>query len=197
MNNNKLEKLVEIFLEKNKHINLSSIKTYEWVWTKHILDSIEFLKIFDISWWKKILDLWTGWGFPLIPLAIENTDSQFIWLDSKKKKINAINEIIQKLWINNVKGIWSRWQEHKNKYDILTSRAFAYVDKLFNCWYHLVKNNWYFVLYKQENDLEKEILKKICKQKSLKLEIEYKYQLFDWDINRIIYIIKKQSIGSS
>ncbi|MBS8122441.1 16S rRNA (guanine(527)-N(7))-methyltransferase RsmG [Candidatus Vampirococcus lugosii] len=197
MNNNKLEKLVEIFLEKNKHINLSSIKTYEGVWTKHILDSIEFLKIFDISGGKKILDLGTGGGFPLIPLAIENTDSQFIGLDSKKKKINAINEIIQKLGINNVKGIWSRGQEHKNKYDILTSRAFAYVDKLFNCGYHLVKNNGYFVLYKQENDLEKEILKKICKQKSLKLEIEYKYQLFDGDINRIIYIIKKQSIGSS
>jgi hypothetical protein len=31
----------------------------------------------------------------------------------------------------------------------------------------------------------------VAKKKNLTLENEYNYQLFDWDINRVIYILKK------
>jgi 16S rRNA G527 N7-methylase RsmG len=40
-----------------------------------------FLNIFvELEW--KVADMWTGWGFPLIPLAITNPDCQFVWIDS-------------------------------------------------------------------------------------------------------------------
>jgi hypothetical protein len=44
---------------------------------------------------------------------------------------------------------------------------------------------------KEENDEEKAILLEIIRKKNLILETEYKYKLFDEDINRVIYILKK------
>jgi len=38
--NPQLQKFVSLFLEKNKHINLSAIRDEEGVWTKHIEDSL-------------------------------------------------------------------------------------------------------------------------------------------------------------
>jgi 16S rRNA G527 N7-methylase RsmG len=42
-----LQQLVSIFLEKNTHINLSSIRDEEGVWTKHIEDSLITLPLFE------------------------------------------------------------------------------------------------------------------------------------------------------
>jgi hypothetical protein len=44
---------------------------------------------------------------------------------------------------------------------------------------------------KQVNEEEKEILIETAKKKNLALELEYKYKLFEDDIDRIIYILKK------
>ncbi len=186
-----MEKLVEIFLEKNKEINLSAIRDVDSVMIKHINDSLEINKLIEFKAKDKVIDLWSGGGFPMLPLAIQNPKTEFVWIDARKKKINAINEMIEKLWIKNAKWVWSRAEEHKDNYDILITRAVWYVDKLFKWWYHLVKKWWYFILYKEKNDEEYQDLEKICKNKKMKIEKIHEYQLFDWDITRVIYIIKK------
>ena len=43
-----LKKLVEIFEQKNKQINLSAIRDPEQIWIKHIQDSLELNKILKI-----------------------------------------------------------------------------------------------------------------------------------------------------
>jgi 16S rRNA G527 N7-methylase RsmG len=43
------EKLIKIFLEKNKQINLSAIRDADSVLVKHIKDSIELEKILKIK----------------------------------------------------------------------------------------------------------------------------------------------------
>lgn len=45
----KREKLVNVFLEKNNHINLSAIRDEQGVYDKHIRDALEVAKVFNFE----------------------------------------------------------------------------------------------------------------------------------------------------
>lgn len=89
--------LIEVFLAKNAQINLSAIRGAEGVYLKHVLDSLELMKIFSFKAGQVVCDLGTGGGFPLLPLAIENPDVRFVGMDARKKKLQAIGEMIESL----------------------------------------------------------------------------------------------------
>ena len=185
-------KLIQTFLEKNKQINLSAIRDEEWVRVKHIQDSLELEKIVDWKEWMRIADIWTGWGFPLMPLAISHPECNFVWIDSVRKKTIAVWEILDELGVKNVEMMRTRIEDIKNQtFDLVTARAVAYSDKLLNRATPLVKKWWRIALMKQVNDEEKKVLQNVTKKKKLVLEKEYIYKLFEWDIDRVIYILKK------
>ncbi len=184
------DKLIHVFLEKNKQINLSAIRDKNWVMVKHIQDSLELEKIIDWKEWMKIADIGTGGWFPLIPLALSHPECNFVWIDSVKKKTIAVWEILKELGVKNVEMMRTRIEDIKNQtFDLVTARAVAYSDKLLNWATPLVKKWWKIALMKQVNDEEKEVLLNTAKKKNLVLEKEYKYKLFEWDIDRVIYIL--------
>ena len=186
------DKLIQTFLEKNKQINLSAIRDEEWVKVKHIQDSLELEKIIDWKEWMRIADIGTGWGFPLMPLAISHPECNFVWIDSVRKKTIAVWEILDELGVKNVEMMRTRIEDIKNQtFDLVTARAVAYSDKLLNRATPLVKKWWRIALMKQVNDEEKIVLLNIANQKNLVLEKEYNYKLFEWDIDRVIYILRK------
>ena len=186
------DNLIHAFLEKNKQINLSAIRDEEWVMVKHIQDSLELEKVIEWKEWMKIADIWTGWGFPLMPLAISHPECNFVWIDSVRKKTIAVWEILDELWVKNVEMMRTRIEDIKNQtFDLVTARAVAYSDKLLNRATPLVKKWWRIALMKQVNDEEKKVLLNTAKKKNLALESEYCYKLFYWDIERVIYILKK------
>ena len=184
--------LIQIFLEKNKQINLSAIRDSDWVKVKHIQDSLELEKIIEWEKWMRIADIWTGWWFPLMPLAISHPECNFVWIDSVRKKNIAVWEILNELGVKNVEMMRTRIEDIKNQtFDLVTARAVAYSDKLLSWATPLVKKWWRIALMKQVNDEEKKVLLDTAKKKNLVLEKEYNYKLFDWDIERVIYILKK------
>ena len=190
------DKLIKLFLDKNKQINLSAIRDEEGVKIKHIQDSLEGNKVLYkfLPKDKQIdfVDIWTGSWFPLLPLAISNPFWNFLWIESVRKKVDAINDIIVNLNLSNVKVIWTRAEQYKDKqFDILSARAVAYIDKLFKYSKHLVKKGWYFLFYKQFNLQEYNDLKKLLKKYNYNLIYEHHYKLFDTDIDRVIYLIRK------
>lgn len=193
LNNKMREKLVEVFLQKNKELNLSAIRDEEGVMVKHIQDSLELKKTWVFKDWIEVADVWTGGGFPLMPLAISYPNIQFTGIDSVKKKTVAVNEMLDTLWVKNAKVIWTRIEEYKEKqFDVVTARAVAYSDKLIKWAYPLLKKWWYFLFMKQNIQEERELLLKLCKKYHLSLKDEIKYQLYEWDIDRIIYVIEKE-----
>lgn len=185
------EKLIKYFLQENKKINLSAIRNEKLVMEKHINDSLELNKILKIKKGKSICDIGTGWWFPLLPLAMTNPDDNFVWIDARRKKVDAVNSIIEKIWLENVECKWSRIEDFEEKFDFITARAVWYTDKLLKWSYDLLKKWWYFVFYKKDDKEEYEMLKKLCKKYKLRIEKKHKYKLFDEDIQRIIYLIKK------
>ncbi len=186
---NKRTNLIKVFEEENQKINLSSFKDPEEIYYKHILDSIELNKIFSIPTSFQIADIWTWWGFPLLPLAITNPQANFIWIEGRKKKTEAIQRMQKKLWLKNVSTIWERAEKIHKKYDIITLRAVSYADKIFEITKNLLKPWSKMVLYKKRTQEEDNLIKKLSHKNNFKLEKEHIYKTNQKDIEKKIYIL--------
>lgn len=192
------DNLINVFLDANSRLNLSAIRDAEWVKTKHIMDSLELMKIFPLKDGLKVCDIGTGGGFPLLPLAMSYPKVNFVGIDSTRKKVDAINGMIKELKIMNTKAIRTRIEDYVEQFDVITARAVGYIDKIFSWSYHLLKKGGHYVLYKQFSEQEKTDLLELCKQwnpakdgAGLSLVAEHVYRLFPEDIERVIYVIRK------
>ena len=127
-----LSSLKKIYEKWNSKINVISRKDIENIYIRHILHSLSIAKFIKFKNDATILDLGTGGGFPGIPLAIIFPYSNFILVDSIRKKIAVVEEIIRELDLNNVQLEWSRAEDLDYSYDFLVSRAVAKMPALIN-----------------------------------------------------------------
>ena len=160
---------IKVFLEQNSKLNLISKNDEKFLWEKHIFDSLSLSKFFEkysiIPENKTLLDFGTGGGFPSVPLAIKYPKLQVTALDSIRKKINAVTEIKNALEITNLTPICERVENIHPKFDFVTSRAVAAMEKLIPYAIPRLKNDGYFITYKSvkvqaELDNADNILKK-------------------------------------
>ncbi len=125
----KFYKYMNMLIEWNKKINLTAIIEPKEIILKHFMDSLTILKYVNDN--EKMLDVGTGAGFPGIPIKIMNSNMEITLLDSLNKRINFLNEVINKLELKNISAIHSRIEDYgknnkyREKYDIVTSRAVA------------------------------------------------------------------------
>ena len=177
------EKLFEIYFEINKKINLISRKDFENFYLHHIIHSLSITK-FDLIKKNntKIIDLGTGGGFPGIPLAIYFNKNNFILVDSIKKKINAVNNIIKKINLKNTNCINDRAENLNENADVIISRSVSSVDNIIEWTKSSLKTNGKLILLKGGN-VNKE-LKNIRSRFTI-------YKLDDIYIPIIILQIKK------
>ena len=77
---------LKFLLEENKKYNLTSIKKFEEMIYKHIIDSLLMLKVIKFKEGFSFLDIGAGAGFPSTPIAIAKKDVKVTQLDSSKKK---------------------------------------------------------------------------------------------------------------
>lgn len=198
LSSNELDKFnhfLEIFMEKNSQINLSAIRKSEDIIEKHFIDSIMLNIFIELEKWKKVLDLWTGGGFPLIPLAIINPEVDFVGLDSVWKKLKAVEEFVEQLKLKNISTInWRAeeiWQnpKHREKYDYVVSRATAYLPALLEFVIPFLKVGWIFVAYKLADKEELRAAKKAFSRLSSKIYKVKNYEIAEQ--RRTLIIIEK------
>ncbi len=128
-----VEKLIQfkdLIKQWNKKINLVSRKDVENFEVNHMLHSLSISKFIKFKKDTQILDLGTGGGLPGIPLSIVFPNSNFKLIDRKNKKINVLNEIINKLSINNVKAQNIDIIDLNHNYDFIINRAVSSTDNL-------------------------------------------------------------------
>ncbi len=143
------EDYIKTFLTQNSKLNLISKNDEKYLWEKHIFDSLAIEKFFEkYQSGKKLLDIGTGGGFPSVPVALAYPQIEVFALDSIRKKINAIENIKAGLNIKNLHPICNRAENIDGKFDIITSRAVAALEKLVPYALPLLDKNGYFVAYK-------------------------------------------------
>ena len=125
----KFYQYMNLLIEWNEKINLTAIVEPKEIILKHFIDSLTIIKYIKTN--KTVIDIGTGAGFPGIPIKIMREDLKITLLDSLNKRINFLNEVIQKLRLKDIDAVHARIEEYakneqyREKYDIATSRAVA------------------------------------------------------------------------
>ena len=198
INENKIDMFylyMQELLEWNKKINLTAIEDENEIILKHFIDSLTVQKYIKNA--QNIIDIGTGAGFPGIPLAIVNEKSNIVLLDSLNKRINFLNNVIQKLELSNVKAIHGRAEDlakivqHREKYDIVISRAVAPFNVLLEYMLPFNKVNSYTIAMKGSNIEGVDISNNALKKLGGKIEKIEKSNLPNTDIKRNIIIVRK------
>ncbi len=101
---------LELLLAWNEKINLTAITKPEEVAVKHFLDSLLLLNAVELKKGFKVIDVGTGAGFPGVPLKIARPDLDLTLLDSLKKRLVFLQELLQELELS-AKLVHSRAEE--------------------------------------------------------------------------------------
>lgn len=187
---------MELLLRWNENINLTAITEPKEVLQKHFIDSLTIMPYIQKD--DKVIDVGTGAGFPGIPLKIAKENIEVTLLDALNKRLNFLNEVINKLELSNIETLHLRAEEagkNKNlreKFDISVSRAVAPLAVLVEYLLPLVKVNGKCICMKGSN-IEEEIKnsKKAIEILGGKIETIEEFTLPDSEIKRNIIIIKK------
>lgn len=193
MEKQKYQDLINIFIEKNTQLNLSSIRSEDEIFEKHIKDSIFLSEFITFNPGETVLDLGSGGGFPGLPLAIMFPQTQFFLMDSTRKKVTAISEMAKALNLQNVETMWSRSEEYNlQTFDYITARSVAYLPQLLEVSYKLLKPTGHLLAYKLPSIEELSDGQKVAAKLHLVLKSMYEYELNGQ--YRVIYDFKREDV---
>lgn len=183
-----------ILLEYNKVMNLTAITESREIWIKHFLDSSVLAVKLEISRNSAVIDIGCGAGFPSVPLSIIRPDLDITLLDSLKKRVSFLNDVILKLDLKRCTAIHERAEiagkmvDYREKYDLVTARAVANMNVLSEYCLPFAKIGGVFAAMKGTSE---DIQSSINGIEVLggKIENEIKYNIED--NSRVIYSVKK------
>lgn len=185
----------ELLKEWNQKINLTAITEDNEIVLKHFVDSLTVLKYIHQN--ANIIDVGTGAGFPGIPTKIARKDVSVTLLDSLNKRINFLNDVIEKTNLENIKTVHGRAEdlgqnkEYRERYDIAVARAVANLSTLTELCLPFVKVGGSFIAMKGNSTEEFEEAKKAIETLGGKIEKIDRFNLPGTDIERNIVVIKK------
>jgi len=126
--------LYELILQGNQQLNLTRITDPQEFWEKHLWDSLRGILpqkqfISSLSGTASVIDIGTGAGFPGVPVAIALPNCTITLVDSTRKKIAFIEQLLTKITLTNAKTVIARAEEighhpqHRQTYDVALIRA--------------------------------------------------------------------------
>ena len=118
-----------------KVYNLTAVRDPAEMLTHHLLDSLAVIKplrqqlaageSIPAGQSVRLLDVGSGAGLPGIVIAICCPDIQVDCVDTVAKKIAFIRQVAATLRLPNLQGLHARVESLVQKYDVVSSRAFA------------------------------------------------------------------------
>ena len=184
---------LELLHEKNKVMNLTAIRDKKGMAEKHFVDSLFLAEIIKKEE-QKIIDVGTGAGFPGLVLAIYYPEKEFLLVDSVRKKIEFIKEVIEKLKLENVKTSYERAEEliknSRESFDTALCRGVANLRIILEYMIPFIKVNGRFLPQKLNlNEIEES--KNALKILNAKINKIFEFNLPESKDTRIILEIIK------
>ena len=169
-----LKQYVAMLERWNKTYNLTAVRDPKDMIPLHIFDS---LVVADYISGESCLDVGSGAGLPTIPLAIMQTDREFMSLDTNGKKTRFVQQAIIELGLTNAQVTQTRienWQAAK-PFDAIISRAFSSIyDFVTASSQHLSKDGMLYAMKGQYPDGEMQYLpKQYALSKSHQLSVPF------------------------
>jgi 16S rRNA (guanine527-N7)-methyltransferase len=145
------------------------------LWSRHILNSAVVAETVNPG--DHVADVGSGAGLPGIPMAIALPEAHFVLIEPMERRSNWMLDVIEELGLTNVEVRRARAEEILDlKFDIVTARAVAALDKLLRLTVPLLKPGGSLIALKGSKAAEEiEAAKKLQK----KLEIaSFEIQIF-------------------
>ena len=188
----------ELLIEWNDKVNLTAITDKSEVYLKHFFDSITASFYYDFSNVNTLCDIGAGAGFPSIPLKIVYPHLQITIVDSLKKRIHFLENLVDALNLEGINLVHARAEdfgqdkEARASFDVVTARAVARMSVLSEYCLPLCKQGGFFIALKGSSSTEElQAAKKAIKQLGGEFKEEYQFALPIEESERAIIITKK------
>lgn len=144
----RLEHFAELLREENRQQNLIAPNSVGELWTRHILDGAQLLGIAgrEGHW----LDIGSGPGLPGLVIAILGGRPMTL-NEPRKLRAEFLRRAVRDLNLSGVEVAECKVEQLVGKYDLITARAVARLDKLFGMACHLAHSETKWVLPKGES----------------------------------------------
>ena len=157
----------------NQKINLTSLKDDKSIITDHFIDSLSVVPYLPAT--GRLLDAGSGAGFPGVPIKIARPEIDITLLESKRKKINFLKQVILLLNLSHTTVLHGRIEsfvpgENIPLFDIIIARAFTRLEPLLKLARPLLQNGGYVVAMKGKEG-HHELKKNGPVLKSLSMEV--------------------------
>jgi 16S rRNA (guanine527-N7)-methyltransferase len=160
-NPSQFDQLFSFLAEANQRMNLTAIRNPETMRLQHGEDSLALFHhaphLLENA--TSLLDIGTGAGFPLLPLALTRPDLRCLGVDSVAKKLVFVRDAAQMLGLTEVQTDSRRAEQlgrdplHREAHGLVTSRAVGPVAALLEVSLPLTRVGGAVVLYKTESAL--------------------------------------------
>lgn len=127
-----LDSYAALLADWQTRMNLVGPSTLPHIWDRHFTDSAQLLPLAGTG--RSWLDIGAGAGFPGLVLAILDPDARLTLVESIAKKCRFLSEVTTALGLDSRVTIENRRIETlpRAKFDIITARALAALDQLFD-----------------------------------------------------------------
>ena len=144
----KLERFATILTEENQRQNLIAPASVEQLWGRHILDGAQLLGLAGRqgTW----LDIGSGPGLPGLVIAILGGRPMTL-NEPRRLRADFLRRAVAELGLPDVEIAECKVERMEGKFDLITARAVARLDKLFGMAWHLAHSETKWVLPKGQS----------------------------------------------
>lgn len=128
----KFEIYADLLVEWQLRMNLVGPSTLPLMWGRHFADSAQLLSLAGLG--RSWLDVGAGAGFPGLVVALLDPEAHLTLVESIAKKCSFLREAVEQLGLAGQVTVANQRIEAmpRQKFDIITARALAALNQLFN-----------------------------------------------------------------